>query len=226
MKLSYLDVLVPRGGAGLIQSVVQNASVPVIETGVGNCHCFVDSSADIRMAVDIIFNGKTQRPSVCNTLETMLIHKDIAKEALPAIYEKLSEKHVEVRGDAATLEILGGSAVPVTEDDYAAEFLDYVIACRVVDSVEQAIEHIEKYSSGHSECIITRNIESAQKFMNSVDSAAVYVNASTRYTDGEVFGLGAEIGISTQKLHARGPMGLRELTSMKFIIEGNGQVRG
>ena len=221
----YLDVLIPRGGAGLINSVVKNATVPVIRTGTGNCHCFVDSSADIAMAADIIYNAKTSRPSVCNALETMLIHSDIAAEALPAICERLAEKNVEIRGCERTRALLGSRAVPVTAEDYDTEFLDYIIACRVVDSLDEALDHIAQYSSGHSECIVTRDLENAGRFTKEIDSAAVYVNASTRFTDGGEFGLGAEIGISTQKLHARGPMGLRQLTSTKFIIEGNGQVR-
>lgn len=225
MKLSALDVLIPRGGGGLIRAVMENSSVPVIETGVGNCHCFVDASADIDMAANIVFNGKTSRPSVCNALESMLVHKDIAEAALPVIAARLREKNVEIRGCEATRAILGDDIPLATEEDYYAEFLDYVIACNVVGSLDEAIAHIEKYSSGHSDCIVTQDVTSAAKFTSSVDSAAVYVNSSTRYTDGEVFGLGAEIGISTQKLHTRGPMGLRELTSVKFIIEGTGQVR-
>lgn len=221
----YLDVLIPRGGAGLIKAVVSNSTVPVIETGSGNCHCYVDESADIDMAASIIFNAKTSRPSVCNALETMLVHKNIAADALPVIKARLDEKGVSVRGCEATRAILGDSVLPASEEDYATEFLDYIIACRVVDSIDEAIAHIRKYSTGHSECIVTKDIDSANRFTGGVDSAAVYVNASTRFTDGGVFGLGAEIGISTQKLHARGPMGLNELTSMKFIIEGNGQIR-
>lgn len=226
MKLNkYLDVLIPRGGAGLINAVVNNSTVPVIQTGTGNCHCFVDSSADIAMAAEIVYNAKTSRPSVCNALETLLVHKDIAERALPAIYARLLEKNVELRGCEETRRILGEGVKPVTEEDYATEFLDYILACRVVDNIGQAIEHIDKYSTGHSECIVTSDYNNAKLFTQLVDSAAVYVNASTRFTDGGVFGLGAEIGISTQKLHARGPMGLCELTSMKFIIEGDGQVR-
>ncbi len=226
MRLNeYLDVLIPRGGAGLIKAVVENSTVPVIETGTGNCHCFVDASADIEMAAEIVFNAKTSRPSVCNALETLLVHKDIAADALPAILARLMEKNVELRGCERTAEILGDAVVPATEEDYDTEFLDYILACRVVDSLDEAIDHIRRYSTGHSECIITRSLESSRRFTAEIDSAAVYVNASTRFTDGGVFGLGAEIGISTQKLHARGPMGLRELTSMKYIIEGDGQVR-
>lgn len=226
MNLSdYLDVLIPRGGAGLIKAVVEQAKVPVIETGVGNCHVYVDESADLDMAADIIYNAKTSRPSVCNAIETILVHKNIAEDALPKIKARLDKKNVEIRGCQRTGEILGNSVVPATEEDYETEFLDYILACKVVDSIYGAIEHIAKYSSGHSECIVTRDYENANKFTAAVDSAAVYVNASTRFTDGGQFGLGAEIGISTQKLHARGPMGINELTSTKFIIKGNGQVR-
>ena len=226
MQLSdYLDVLIPRGGAGLIKSVVENAKVPVIETGVGNCHVYVDASADIDMAAKIIFNAKTQRPSVCNAIETVLVHKDIAEKALPAIKAELDKKNVELRGCERTRGILGDCVVPATENDYAVEFLDYILAVKVVDSIDDALDHLAKYSTGHSESIITSDYAAANKFTSGVDSAAVYVNASTRFTDGGEFGLGAEIGISTQKLHARGPMGLNELTSMKFIIRGNGQVR-
>lgn len=226
MQLSdYLDVLIPRGGAGLIKSVVEKAKVPVIETGVGNCHVYVDKSADVDMAKSIIFNAKTSRPSVCNAIETVLVHKDIAEKALPEIKAELDKMNVEIRGCERTRAILGDSVVPATENDYAIEFLDYILAVKVVDSLDDALAHIAKYSTGHSESIITSDYESANKFTSCVDSAAVYVNASTRFTDGGEFGLGAEIGISTQKLHARGPMGLNELTSSKFIIRGNGQIR-
>lgn len=226
MNLSdYLDVLIPRGGAGLIRAVVEQAKVPVIETGVGNCHVYVDESADIQMAAGIIYNAKTSRPSVCNAIETILVHKNIAEKALLAIKKELDKKNVEIRGCDRTREILGDSVTPATDDDYETEFLDYILACKVVDSIDGAIAHIAKYSSGHSECIVTKDYNSANKFTSSVDSAAVYVNASTRFTDGGEFGLGAEIGISTQKLHARGPMGVNELTSTKFIIKGSGQVR-
>ena len=226
MQLSeYLDVLIPRGGAGLIKSVVENAKVPVIETGVGNCHVYVDKSADLEMAANIIFNAKTSRPSVCNAIETVLVHKDIAKEALPKIKAELDKKNVEIRGCKVTKSILGECVVPATDNDYAIEFLDYIIAVKVVDSLDDALSHIAKYSTGHSESIITSDYNSANRFTDCVDSAAVYVNASTRFTDGGEFGLGAEIGISTQKLHARGPMGLNELTSSKFIIHCNGQIR-
>ena len=205
----YLDVLIPRGGAGLIRAVVENSTVPVIETGVGNCHVYVDSTADTEMAANIIYNAKTSRPSVCNAIETILVHKDIAEKALPVIKARLDEKKVELRGCERTRAILGDSVVPATDSDYATEFLDFILACRVVDSLDEAIEHIAKYSTGHSECIVTSDYFSAEKFTSSVDSAAVYVNCSTRFTDGGEFGLGAEIGISTQKLHARGPMGIR-----------------
>lgn len=221
----YLDVLIPRGGAGLIRAVVENSKVPVIETGVGNCHVYVDESADIEMAADIVFNAKTSRPSVCNAIETVLVHKAIADKALPAIKARLDEKGVEIHGCERTRQILGDSVIPATEDDWYTEYLDLKLAIRVVDSLDDAMDHIAKYSSGHSECIVTENYENSRIFTAGVDSAAVYVNASTRFTDGGEFGLGAEIGISTQKLHARGPMGLNELTSMKFIINGNGQIR-
>lgn len=226
MQLSqYLDVLIPRGGAGLIKSVVENAKVPVIETGVGNCHVYVDKSADIDMASSIIYNAKTSRPSVCNAIETVLVHKDIAEKALPKIKAELDKKNVEIRGCEKTKAILGDCVVEATENDYAVEFLDYILAIKVVDSLDEALDHLAKYSTGHSECIVTSDYESAERFTSSVDSAAVYVNSSTRFTDGGEFGLGAEIGISTQKLHARGPMGLNELTSSKYIIKGNGQIR-
>ena len=226
MQLSeYLDVLIPRGGAGLIKSVVNNAKVPVIETGVGNCHVYVDKSADIEMAKNIIYNAKTSRPSVCNAIETVIIHKDIAEKALPEIKAELDKMNVEIRGCEATKAILGDCVVDATAEDYSVEFLDYILAVKVVEDIDDALDHIAKYSTGHSECIVTSDYASANKFTQSVDSAAVYVNASTRFTDGGEFGLGAEIGISTQKLHARGPMGLNELTSSKFIIKGNGQIR-
>lgn len=221
----YLDVLIPRGGKGLIQSVVQNSRVPVIETGAGNCHVFVDESADLEMAAEIIFNAKTSRPSVCNAIETILVHKKIAERALPVIKARLDEKHVELRGCERTCAILGDSVLPATEEDWATEYLDYVLAVKVVDSLEEAMKHIARYSSGHSEAIVTESYRNAQRFTQEVDSAAVYVNASTRFTDGGEFGLGAEIGISTQKLHARGPMGVNELTSTKFIVTGSGQIR-
>lgn len=221
----YLDVLIPRGGAGLIRSVVENSHVPVIETGVGNCHVFVDETADIDMAASIIFNAKTSRPSVCNAIETILVHKNIAARALPAIKAKLDEKNVELRGCERTREILGDCVIPAVESDWSEEYLDYILAIKVVDSLDDALAHIAQYSSGHSEAIVTENYRNAERFLAEVDAAAVYVNASTRFTDGGEFGLGAEIGISTQKLHARGPMGVNELTSTKFIIRGGGQIR-
>lgn len=221
----YLDVLIPRGGAGLIRATVENAKVPVIETGTGNCHVFVDEFADVQMSTDIIFNAKTSRPSVCNAIESVLVHKNIAEKALPLIKAELDKMNVEIRGCEATKAILGDSVTDATEEDYATEFLDYILAVKVVDSIDAAIEHIAKYSTGHSECIVTENFRNANRFTKEVDAAAVYVNASTRFTDGGEFGLGAEIGISTQKLHARGPMGINELTSMKFVVKGCGQVR-
>lgn len=225
MKLNgYIDVLIPRGGAGLISSVVKNATVPVIETGTGNCHIYVDESADLTMAVDILNNGKTQRPSVCNALESLLVNEKIASEFLPLAKKKLDESNVEIRGCEKTKEILPG-IIPATEEDYRTEFLDYIISVKVVADVDEAISHISEYTTGHSECIVTKSLENAEKFQKSIDAAAVYVNCSTRFTDGEEFGLGAEIGISTQKLHARGPMGLRELTTTKYLISGKGQVR-
>ena len=221
----YLDVLIPRGGKNLIRSVTENARVPVIETGWGNCHIYVDASADIGMAADIVFNAKTSRPSVCNAAESLLVHRDIAERALPVIKKRLDEKHVELRGCERTRAILGSCVVPATEEDYGMEYLDYIMSVKVVDSLENAISHIAKYSSGHSEAIVTNSYENARRFTAEVDSAAVYVNASTRFTDGGEFGLGAEIGISTQKLHARGPMGAQELTTTKFIVTGSGQIR-
>ena len=220
----YLDVLIPRGGAGLIRAVKEQSKVPVIETGVGNCHVYVDRAADEDMAAEIIFNAKTSRPSVCNAIETVLVHEEIAKTALPKIQARLREKNVEIRGCGRTLEILPESKA-AAERDWATEYLDYILAVKVVDSLDEALGHIDKYSSGHSECIVTEDYGAAQRFLDEVDSAAVYVNASTRFTDGGEFGLGAEIGISTQKLHARGPMGLEQLTSYKFLIRGSGQVR-
>ena len=221
----YLDVLIPRGGKGLIRAVVENAKVPVIETGAGNCHTYVDESADIEMAANIIYNAKTSRPSVCNAIETILVHEKIADKALPAIKARLDEKNVELRGCEKTRAILGDCVVPAAESDWETEYGDYILAVKVVSDFDEAVEHITKYSSGHSECIVTSDYRSARRFTEEIDAAAVYVNASTRFTDGGEFGNGAEIGISTQKLHARGPMGLNELTSMKFIIEGDGQIR-
>jgi glutamate-5-semialdehyde dehydrogenase len=220
----YLDVLIPRGGSGLIQRVVKESSVPVIETGVGNCHVYVDSSADIDMALRIVYNAKTDYPAVCNAAETLLIHKDIAGKFLPLIYKKFSENNVELRGCAKSRKIIP-EIKEATENDWYEEYLDLIMAVKIVDGIDDAISHIYKYSSKHSESIITTNYNDANKFLKEVDSAAVYVNASTRFTDGGEFGMGAEIGISTQKLHARGPMGLKELTSTKFIIRGNGQIR-
>ena len=220
-----IDVLIPRGGAGLIQAVVQNATVPVIETGTGNCHIYVDETADLAMAVQITDNGKTQRPSVCNALETCLVHEAVAEQFLPMLQQKLEEHQVEIRGCERTRQILGDSVIPATEEDYATEFLDYILAVRVVDSVDEAIEHIQAHSTHHSEAIVTENDANAEKFVNGVDSAAVYVNVSTRFTDGGEFGLGCEMGISTQKLHARGPMGLDELSTYQYIIRGSGQTR-
>ncbi len=220
----YLDVLIPRGGAGLIKAAVENSTVPVIETGTGNCHAFVDESAHLGMASDIVFNGKVQRPSVCNALESLLVHQNIAQKALPAVCDRLRDAGVEIRGCKATQKILP-YALPAEEEDFATEFLGYTISVKVVKDIAEAVEHIGKYSTHHSEVIITENDENARYFTAAVDSAAVYVNASTRFTDGGEFGLGAEIGISTQKLHARGPMGLKEITSYKYIISGNGQIR-
>jgi glutamate-5-semialdehyde dehydrogenase len=226
MRLNgYVDVIIPRGSAGLIQAVVKNATVPVIETGAGNCHIYVDASADLDMAVEITDNAKTQRPSVCNSIESLLVHKDIADKFLPLIAERFKVHNVKIYGCDRTIAILGSSVEKATETEYATEFDDYIIAVKVVDDVDEAIAHIRKYSTKHSECIITRSLENAQKFQKQVDAAAVYVNASTRFTDGGEFGFGAEIGISTQKLHARGPMGLTELTTVKYLINGNGQIR-
>ena len=226
MKLNaYVDVLIPRGGAGLIRSVVENSTIPVIETGTGNCHVYVDKDADLDMAVQIIFNAKTQRIGVCNACESLVVHRDVSDACLPRLAEALSPKNVELRGDEAVCQILE-NCIPATEEDYGKEYLDYILSLKTVDSVEEAIAHINKYNTKHSECIVTNNPETADKFLNEVDAACVYVNASTRFTDGFEFGVGAEIGISTQKLHARGPMGLKELTSYKYAIRGNGQIRG
>jgi len=219
-----LDVLIPRGGAGLIRAVADNASVPVIETGAGNCHVYVDASADLEMAVRIIDNAKTSRPSVCNAAETLLVHRDAAPRFLPMARAALEAHHTQLRCDARARAILAGTA-EATEQDWATEYDDYILAVRVVDSLDQALEHIARYSTGHSEAIVTRDYAAAQRFLREVDSAAVYANASTRFTDGGEFGFGAEIGISTQKLHARGPMGLRELTTVKYLVYGDGQVR-
>ena len=225
MRLNqYVDVLIPRGGAGLIKTVVENSTVPVIETGTGNCHVFVDESADFNMALDIIFNAKTQRIGVCNACESLLVHQKIAADFLPLLKKKLDEKQVEIRGDEAAREIVP-DFTPATEEDWGTEYLDYILSLKLVDSVDEAIRHINTYNTGHSETIVTSDYFNAQQFLNEVDAAAVYVNASTRFTDGEEFGFGAEIGISTQKLHARGPMGLKELTTYKYVIRGNGQIR-
>ena len=222
---AYVDVLIPRGSKRLIGAVVENSTVPVIQTGSGVCHIYVDKAANIEMAANIIFNAKTSRPSVCNAAECMLIHRDIAEKALPVIAARLKEKNTEIRGDAEVMEILKDQAVPATDADWGHEYGDYIMAAHVVGSIDEAIEYVYQYSTGHSECIVTDDKAAAEKYLNSVDAAAVYHNASTRFTDGGEFGLGAEIGISTQKLHARGPLGLNELTSMKFKIYGNGQTR-
>lgn len=225
MRLNgYVDVLIPRGGAGLIKSVVENSSVPVIETGAGNCHIYIDETANAQMAADIVFNAKTSRPSVCNSCESLVIHSSALERVLPLVCEKLREKNVEIRGDERAAGTVEG-IIPATDEDWGKEYLDYIISVKTVDSVEEAIEHINRYSTGHSESIITCDFASAMRFQQQVDSAAVYVNASTRFTDGGEFGFGAEIGISTQKLHARGPLGLSELTSQKYIISGSGQIR-
>lgn len=226
MKMNeYLDVLIPRGGAGLIRSVIENATVPVIETGVGNCHVYVDKDADLAKAEAIVINAKTQRPGVCNAAETLLVHTAVAAEFLPPLLHKLRDVYqVEIRGDERTRELVPW-VKEATEEDYYTEFLDLILAVRVVADIDEAIAHITKYGTKHSEAIVTENYSSARKFLQEVDAAAVYVNASTRFTDGFQFGFGAEIGISTQKLHARGPMGLPELTSIKYIIFGDGQIR-
>lgn len=219
-----VDVVIPRGGAGLIQAVVRNASVPVIETGAGVCHTYVDKDADVEMAMKIAFNAKVQRPSVCNAMETLLVHKDIADKFLPIMLMMYNSSAVEIRGDEA-VQKYSGQVHPATEEDWSTEYGDLRLSVKIVDSIEEAMAHIAKYGTGHSECIVTNNYQAAQLFQYTVDAAAVYVNASTRFTDGNEFGFGAEIGISTQKLHARGPMALPELTSTKYLINGNGQVR-
>ena len=225
MKMNqYVDVLIPRGGRGLIKAVVENSTIPVIETGTGNCHIYVDETADLQMAADIIMNAKTQRVGVCNACESVLVHEKVKDKFLPVLARRLQEKQVEIRADEAACELIPG-AVHATEEDWGREYLDYILSLKVVSSVEEAISHINQYNTGHSEAIITNNYEHAQKFLDQVDAAAVYVNASTRFTDGFEFGFGAEIGISTQKLHARGPMGLLALTTTKYIIYGNGQIR-
>lgn len=225
MKMNqYVDVLIPRGGKGLIRAVVEQSTIPVIETGTGNCHIYVDETADLEMAADIILNAKTQRVGVCNACESLLVHDSVKAELLPVLAGRLQEKHVQLRADENALPLMPGS-VAASEDDWGTEYLDYILSIKIVYSVEEAIAHINKYNTGHSEAIITENYTHAQKFLDQVDAAAVYVNASTRFTDGFEFGYGAEIGISTQKLHARGPMGLLALTTTKYIIYGNGQVR-
>lgn len=220
----YVDLLIPRGGAGLIRAVVENSTVPVIETGTGNCHIYVDEEADLAKAIPIIINAKTQRIGVCNACESILVHEKIADAFLPALGKALAEKKVEVRGDEKVLEQIP-DAVKATEEDYGKEYLDYIVSIKTVSSVEEAIEHINRYNTGHSDAILTENKDRAAKFLREIDSACVYANASTRFTDGFEFGFGAEIGISTQKLHARGPMGLKELMSYKYTITGNGQIR-
>ena len=220
----YIDVLIPRGGAGLIKNIVENSTIPVIETGVGNCHIFVDESADLNRAVDIVINAKTQRPGVCNACEKLLIHSKVADAFLPNVCKALTKKDVQIRGDSRVCKAFA-KAVPATEDDWHTEYLDMIIGVKVVEDFGDALNHISKYSSGHTEAILTESFANARRFTAEVDSAAVFVNASTRFTDGEELGLGAEIGISTQKLHARGPMGLKALTTTKFVVFGNGEIR-
>ena len=225
MKLrEYVDVLIPRGSAGLIRAVVENSTIPVIETGTGNCHIYVDETADLDMAVDIIFNAKTQRIGVCNACESLVIHEKVLDELMPKLKARLDEKQVEIRGDEKVCGSIDG-IVPATEEDYGTEYLAYILSAKTVSSLDEAIAHINRYNTGHSEAIITNDYSHAQRFLDEIDAAAVYVNASTRFTDGSEFGFGAEIGISTQKLHARGPMGLLALTTTKYIVYGNGQVR-
>ncbi|WP_368488208.1 glutamate-5-semialdehyde dehydrogenase [Clostridium sp. BJN0013] len=225
MKLNkYVDVLIPRGGSGLIKSVVENSTVPVIETGIGNCHVYVDSSADLTMAENIVINAKTQRPGVCNAMETLLVHEAVASEFIPHVAKTLNKMGVEIRGCLKTKKLIPDIRL-ATAEDYAQEFLDLILAVKVVSSIDEALDHIYKYGTKHSEAIITNNYTLSQRFLKEVDAAVVYVNASTRFTDGEEFGFGAEIGISTQKLHARGPMGLNELTTIKYIVYGEGQIR-
>ena len=220
----YVDVIIPRGGAGLIKNVVNNSTVPVIETGTGNCHIYVHEDADFKMACDIIYNAKTQRIGVCNACESLVVNKKIAKEFIPLVVDRLKEKNVEVRGDETACEA-DSRIVPATQQDWGTEYLDYIISLKTVDTIDEAIEHINKYNTGHSESIITNDYNASRKFLDEIDAAAVYVNASTRFTDGFEFGFGAEIGISTQKIHARGPMGLSALTTGKYVILGNGQIR-
>ena len=225
MKLNdYIDVLIPRGGAGLIKAVVKNATVPVIETGTGNCHIYIDKNCDFEMAKNIVVNAKTSRPAVCNAAESLVIHQDVAEEILPILAKALREKDVILRGDEASRKIIS-DIEEATEEDFYKEYLDYIMSVKIVKDIDEAINHINKHNTGHSEAIVTNSYESSQKFLQRIDAAAVYVNASTRFTDGSEFGFGAEIGISTQKLHARGPMGLKELTTIKYIIYGNGQIR-
>ena len=225
MKLNeYVDVIIPRGGAGLIKNVVNNCTVPVIETGTGNCHVYVDESADLDMAVNIVYNAKTQRIGVCNACESLVVHRAIAEKFIPMVVDKLKEKNVEVRGDSFSMDI-DRRIVPATEEDWGTEYLDYIISLKTVDNIDEAIEHINRYNTGHSEAIVTKDYDNSRKFTQQIDAAAVYVNASTRFTDGFEFGFGAEIGISTQKIHARGPMGLDALTTGKYVILGDGQVR-
>ena len=225
MKLNeYVDVIIPRGGAGLIKNVVNNSTVPVIETGTGNCHVYVDESADLDMAVNIVYNAKTQRIGVCNACESLVVHRAIAEKFIPMVVDKLKEKNVEVRGDSFSMDI-DRRIVPATEEDWGTEYLDYIISLKTVDNIDEAIEHINRYNTGHSEAIVTKDYYNSRKFTQQIDAAAVYVNASTRFTDGFEFGFGAEIGISTQKIHARGPMGLDALTTGKYVILGDGQVR-
>lgn len=225
MKLKeYVDLLIPRGSAGLIRSVVENSTIPVIETGTGNCHVYIDREADLDMAANIVYNAKTQRIGVCNACESLVVHSAVGEAFLPKLAAILAPKNVELRGDERIREVLT-DCVPATEEDYGTEYLDYILSMKTVDSVEEAIEHINRYSTKHSECIVTENRQTAEKFLNEIDAACVYWNASTRFTDGFEFGFGAEIGISTQKLHARGPMGLKELTSYKYTIYGDGQTR-
>lgn len=225
MKLNqYIDVLIPRGGANLIKTVVENSTIPVIETGTGNCHIYVDKTADFAMALSIIENAKTQRTGVCNACESLVIHQEIAKDFIPLLVQKLEQKNVEIRGDEESCKI-SNKILVATEEDWTTEYLDLIISVKVVKDINEAIKHINTYSTKHSESIITQNYQNAKKFLNEIDSSCVYVNSSTRFTDGGEFGLGAEIGISTQKLHARGPMGLKELTTTKYVIYGNGQIR-
>ena len=226
MKMNgYIDLLIPRGGKGLIKSVVENATVPIVETAAGNCHVYVDCEADLDMALKIVINAKAQRPSVCNAAETLLVDSKIAEKFIPDVFRALKENNVEIRADKKSKDIFS-DVKDVSEEDYYTEYNDYIISVKTVDGVDEAIAHINKYNTKHSEAIVTNNYEHAQKFLNEVDAAAVYVNASTRFTDGFEFGFGAEIGISTQKMHARGPMGLEALTSVKYIIYGDGQIRG